>query len=51
MQKGGEPISLPPTEPSAMMELLASAGEDVAKKEPVLAEAYKILTGAARRDR
>jgi len=50
-QSGGELVSLSPTEQSAMMETLASVGEDVAKKQPALAEAYKIVTEAAKRDR
>jgi TRAP-type transport system periplasmic protein len=48
-QQGGELISLPPEEQSAMMETLASVGEDVAKKNPNLAAAYKVVTDAAKR--
>ena len=50
-QSGGELASLSPTEQSAMMETLASVGEDAAKKQPALAEAYKIATEAAKRNR
>jgi TRAP-type transport system periplasmic protein len=48
---GGELISLPPQEQSAMMETLASVGADVSKKDPSLAAAYKIVTDAAKRTR
>jgi len=50
-QRGGELISLPPEEQSAMMETLASVGEDVSKKNPALAAAYKVVTDAAKRAR
>ena len=49
--KGGELIGLPPDEQSAMMESLASVGEDVSKSKPRLADAYKIVTDAAKRDK
>jgi TRAP-type transport system periplasmic protein len=48
---GGELISLPRDEQSAMMATLASVGADVAKAKPALREAYQIVTDAARRTR
>jgi TRAP-type C4-dicarboxylate transport system substrate-binding protein len=48
---GGELISLPGDEQSAMMATLASVGADVAKAKPALREAYQIVTDAARRTR
>jgi TRAP-type C4-dicarboxylate transport system substrate-binding protein len=47
--RGGELISLPPEEQSAMMETLASVGDDVSKKHATLSSAYKIVTDAAKR--
>ncbi len=46
---GGELISLPPDDQSAMLTALASVGEDVAKEKPQLKAAYQIVTEAARR--
>jgi TRAP-type C4-dicarboxylate transport system substrate-binding protein len=51
MDGGGELISLPRDEQAAMMKTLASVGEDVAKSEPSLNEAYRIVTDAAKRTR
>jgi TRAP-type C4-dicarboxylate transport system substrate-binding protein len=48
---GGELISLPRDEQSAMMATLASVGADVAKAKPAVREAYQILTEAAQRTR
>ena len=48
---GGELISLPHDEQSAMMATLASVGADVAKPKPALREAYQIVTDAALRTR
>jgi TRAP-type transport system periplasmic protein len=48
---GGELISLPREEQSAMMQTLASVGEDVAKAKPALHEAYEIVADAAKRTR
>jgi len=48
---GGELISLPRDEQSAMMATLASVGADVAKARPTVREAYQILTEAAQRVR
>ena len=48
---GGELISLPPDEQSAMMATLASVGADVAKNKPAVREAYQIVTDAAQRTR
>jgi TRAP-type transport system periplasmic protein len=50
-QKGGELIDLSPDDQSAMMELMSNVAEDVSKKNPDLAAAYKIVTDAAKRDR
>jgi TRAP-type C4-dicarboxylate transport system substrate-binding protein len=48
-ERGGELIKLPPDEQSAMMETLVTVGHDVSKSKPKLAEAYKIVTEAAKR--
>jgi TRAP-type transport system periplasmic protein len=48
---GGELISLPPDEQSAMIDALASVGEDVSVAKPELHAAYHIITEAAQRDR
>ncbi len=48
-KQGGELIQLSPEEQSGMMETLASVGEDVAKKNPALNAAYKLMTAAAKR--
>jgi TRAP-type C4-dicarboxylate transport system substrate-binding protein len=48
---GGELISLPRDEQSAMMQTLASVGEDVSKAKPALHEAYQVVTDAAKRTR
>jgi TRAP-type C4-dicarboxylate transport system substrate-binding protein len=48
---GGELISLPRDEQSAMMATLASVGADVAKAKPALREAYQIVSDAAQRTR
>jgi len=48
---GGELISLPREEQSAMMQTLASVGEDVSKAKPALHEAYEIVADAAKRTR
>jgi TRAP-type transport system periplasmic protein len=46
---GGELISLPPDDQSAMFNDLASVGEDVAKANPPLSAAYQIVREAAQR--
>ncbi len=46
---GGELIQLPPDEQGDMMKTFSSVGADVSKSKPALAEAYKIVTQAARR--
>jgi TRAP-type C4-dicarboxylate transport system substrate-binding protein len=51
VDKGGELISLPPDEQSAMMEGLASVGEDVSQPKPQLSAAYHIAADAAKRTR
>ena len=48
---GGELIGLPADEQSAMLEILASVGEDVSKTKPQLSAAYQVVTEAARRTR
>jgi TRAP-type C4-dicarboxylate transport system substrate-binding protein len=48
---GGEMIELPADEQAAMMESMGSVAEDVSKKEPALAAAYKIVSDAAKRDK
>jgi TRAP-type transport system periplasmic protein len=45
---GGELISLPPDEQSAMLQTVASVGADVSKAKPQLSAAYKIITDAAK---
>jgi C4-dicarboxylate-binding protein DctP len=47
MNGGGELISLPADEQSAMLETLASVGEDVSKTKPQLSAAYLVATEAA----
>jgi TRAP-type transport system periplasmic protein len=51
VERGGELISLPADEQSAMMENLASVGEDVSKSKPALNAAYRIVSEAAKRTR
>jgi TRAP-type transport system periplasmic protein len=51
LDKGGELISLPRDEQSAMMETLASVGEEVSKTKAELNAAYKVVTDAAMRTR
>jgi TRAP-type C4-dicarboxylate transport system substrate-binding protein len=48
---GGELIRLPPDEQSAMLEALASVGEDVSQTKPALNAAYRVVTAAAQRTR
>lgn len=48
---GGELISLPPDEQSAMLRILASVGEEITKTKPELDAAYKVVTEAAQRTR
>jgi TRAP-type transport system periplasmic protein len=48
---GGELINLPPDEQASMMATLSSVGADVSKANPLLTDAYKILTDAAQRTR
>jgi TRAP-type C4-dicarboxylate transport system substrate-binding protein len=51
LDKGGELIGLPPDEQSAMMETLASVGEDVSKSKAELSAAYRMVTEVAKRTR
>jgi len=46
---GGELIDLPPQEQAAMMEAMASIGEDLSKDKPGLKQAYETLVAAAKR--
>jgi TRAP-type transport system periplasmic protein len=48
---GGELISLPPEEQSAMINALASVGEDVSATKPEIHAAYHIVTEAMQRNR
>jgi C4-dicarboxylate-binding protein DctP len=48
---GGELISLPAEEQSAMINALASVGEDVSATKPELHAAYHIISEAAQRTR
>jgi TRAP-type transport system periplasmic protein len=51
VDSGGELISLPHDEQSAMMETLASVGADVSKAKPPISEAYQVATDAVKRAR
>jgi TRAP-type transport system periplasmic protein len=51
VDSGGELISLPPDEQSAMLQTLASVGEDVSRAKPALSAAYQVITEAAQRTR
>ena len=46
---GGELISLPGEEQSALLKIIGSAGDEVASTKPSLLAAYKIVTEAAQR--
>jgi TRAP-type C4-dicarboxylate transport system substrate-binding protein len=46
---GGELISLPSDEQSALLKIIGSAGDEVASTKPALLAAYKIVTDAAQR--
>ena len=46
---GGELISLPPEDETALYETLASVGSDASKSNPSLDAAYQIVTEAAQR--
>lgn len=46
---GGELIKLPPDEQAKMMKIISSVAPDVAKNDPELAAAYKIVADAAER--
>jgi len=46
---GGELIDLPPQEQAAMMEAMASVGEDLSKDKPALKAAYETLVAAVKR--
>ena len=51
VDNGGELISLPGDEQSAMMKMLGSVGENVSKAKPALHQAYEIVSDAAQRTR
>ena len=44
---GGELISLPPDEQSAMLKILANVGDEVSSTKPQLSAAYKLVSEAA----
>jgi C4-dicarboxylate-binding protein DctP len=46
---GGELISLPPDEQSAMLKILAGVGDEVSNSKPELSAAYQVVTEAAQR--
>jgi len=48
---GGELISLPPDEQSAMLDMLGSVGDDVSRTKPQLSAAYQVITQAVQRTR
>jgi TRAP-type C4-dicarboxylate transport system substrate-binding protein len=48
---GGELISLPGDEQSAMLKILASVGDEVSNTKPLLSAAYQVVTEAAQRNR
>ena len=48
---GGELISLPRDEQSAMLNTVASVGEDVSKAKPLVHDAYEVVVAAAKRTR
>jgi C4-dicarboxylate-binding protein DctP len=48
---GGELISLPPDEQSAMLKILASVGDEVSSTKPDLSAAYQLVSEAAQRTR
>jgi TRAP-type C4-dicarboxylate transport system substrate-binding protein len=45
---GGELISLPPDEQSAMLKILANVGDEVSSTKPQLSAAYKVVSEAAK---
>jgi TRAP-type C4-dicarboxylate transport system substrate-binding protein len=47
VNEGGELISLPADEQSAMMKMLVNVGEEVSKAKPQVNEAYHVVTEAA----
>jgi TRAP-type transport system periplasmic protein len=51
VDKGGELLALPPQEQAAMMESLASVGEDLSKNKPPLKAAYEALVAAVNRNK
>src|SRR5260370_2045932 len=51
MDGGGELISLPADEQSAMLKTLASVGDNVSQKKPQLSAAYQVITKAAQSTR
>ena len=50
VERGGELISLPPDEQSAMMATLSSVAEDVSQQKPELSAAYKLVADVAKRN-
>jgi C4-dicarboxylate-binding protein DctP len=47
---GGELINLPPDEQSALLKIIASAGDEVSSTQPQLSAAYQIVMEAAQRN-
>jgi hypothetical protein len=48
---GGELISLPADEQAMMLKTFSSVGADVSSANPMVSEAYKLMTAAAQRTR
>ncbi|MFZ3357612.1 MAG: TRAP transporter substrate-binding protein [Xanthobacteraceae bacterium] len=48
---GGEFINLPADEQAKMIETMSSVGADISKQKPGVAEAFKIVSDAAQRDK
>jgi TRAP-type transport system periplasmic protein len=51
VSSGGELISLPPDDQSALLKIIASVGDEVSSTDPLLNVAYQIVTEAAQRNR
>jgi hypothetical protein len=51
VEKGGELISVPPAEASAMNEKLSSIADDLSKSKPELNKTVKIVFDSAKRNK
>ena len=51
LASGGELISLPDDEQSALLKIVAGVGDEVSNAKPELSAAYKVVTEAAQRVR